>query len=181
MWYSSQNPVTEYFVVWSVTLVHWYLILISVLVIRVTPTNPATNQITQGASGLDGKPGARVSQCLLVLLQRVCGCEFCASDRTFRLMCSHEERRVPRIGVKQEGGQRQWQKRGRWTEHGLRLYGTYSLNYRTCFWNGSSDLDYLLGDKNSQSNWHHYLRILADFSITNGISCNFRREALWRD
>lgn len=180
MWYSCQNPVTGYYVVWSVALAHWYLILISVLVIRVTPTNPATNQITQGASGLDGKPGARVSQCL-VLLQRVCGCEFCASDRPFWLMCSHEKIRGPRIGVKREGGQRQWQKRGRWTEHGLRLYGTYSLNHRTCFWNGSSGLDYLLGDKSCQSNWRHCLRILADFSITDDISCNSRREALGQD
>lgn len=45
MWYSPQNPVSVYYVAWSVAFAHQCLILISVLVIRVTPTNPDTNPI----------------------------------------------------------------------------------------------------------------------------------------
>lgn len=169
MWYSSQNPVTVYYVVWSVAFVHWYLILISVLVIRVTPTNPAINQITQGASGLDGKPGARVSQ-YLVLLQRVCGYEFlCFRADPLGSWPVITWWGYLRLGWKENVDKDSGRKGIGWQSLGcMQLYSMCSWNCRTSFWSPGSSLENLLSGKNDHSSWRQCFRIPANISITNG-------------
>lgn len=87
---------------------------------------PCYQPNTQGASGLDGKPGSRVSQ-YLILLQPVAWLWICASGQTL----------LPQVLPSRDEGDpdwserrkctKMWYKRERWAEHSLQLWSTHSF------------------------------------------------------
>lgn len=112
---------------------------------------PCYQPNTQGASGLDGKPGSRVSQ-HLILLQHVLWLWICASGQTVlpHVLPSSDEGDI-RLEWREKVYKDLVQK-GNVAERSLQLWLPHSLNGRTSFWSPSASLENLLGVKNDQSN-----------------------------